>query len=125
MKVLRKLHYPNDRHAVAAVIACAVLLTILVVMWLAVATNTALLSQQLDDNETTLRQLTEEANHLWKQIGDVTSPAQMKHRMQVAGFGPPTEMQYLLVPTATVQVSSTPVTSSKNASATPEERGQP
>ncbi len=104
MKTLRRLHYPSEGHAAAAVIACAVLLAVLVVMWLAVATNTAMLSQQLDANDARQRQLTEEANRLWKQIGDVTSPGEMKQRMQEAGYGTPAGTQYLFVPTAAAPV---------------------
>jgi hypothetical protein len=107
LKALKQLHYPNNRQAMAAVIACAVLLAVLVVMWLAVATNTALLNQQLDQNDANQRQLTEEANQLWRHIGDVTSPAQMKTRMQQAGFGTPASTLYLFVPTATAVISPT------------------
>jgi hypothetical protein len=107
LKALKQLHYPNNRQALAAVIACAVLLAVLVVMWLAVATNTALLNQQLDQNDANQRHLTEEENQLWRQIGDVTSPAQMKARMQQAGFGTPASTLYLFIPTATAVISPT------------------
>ena len=107
MKALKQLHYPNNRQAMAAVVACAVLLILLIIMWLAMTTNTALLNQQLDANDATQRALTEEANQLWRQIGDVTSPAQMKSRMQATGFGTPSGTQYLFIPTATVILSPT------------------
>ncbi len=122
LKPLRQLHYPNDRQAAAAVVACAVLLAVLVVMWLAVETHTALLSQQLDGDDVRRRQLTEEANQLWQQIGDITSPAQMKRRMQEAGYGTPAGTQYLFVPTAAL---SSTITVSATASPSRGGRGQP
>jgi hypothetical protein len=104
---LKQFHYPTNRQAMAAVVACAVLLAALVVMWLAVATNTALLHQRLDETDIRQRQLTEDANGLWKEIGDVTSPAEVTRRLQKAGFGTPAGTEYMFVPTTTVIISPT------------------
>ena len=107
MNRLKQFHYPTSRQAIAAAIACAVLLSALVVMWLAVATNTAILHQKLDASDVRQRQLTEDANGLWKEIGDITAPAEMTRRMQQAGFGTPDGTEYMVVPTAAVVISPT------------------
>jgi methionine-rich copper-binding protein CopC len=107
LKKLKQFHYPTSRQAIAAVIACAVLLSALVVVWLAVTTNTAILHQKLDQSDVRQRQLTEDANAIWKEIGDITSPAQMTSRMQSAGFGTPAGTEYIVAPTATLVVSPT------------------
>jgi hypothetical protein len=104
---LKQFHYPTSRQAIAAVIACAVLLCALVVMWLAVATNTAILHQKLDASDVRQRQLTEDANGIWKEIGDITAPTEMTRRMQQAGFGTPAGTEYMVVSTATVVISPT------------------
>jgi sensor c-di-GMP phosphodiesterase-like protein len=101
------MRYPTSRQAIAAVIACAVLLIALIVLWLTMVTNIALLHQRLDSYETRQRQLTEDANGLWKEIGDVTSPEQMNRRMEAAGFGTPAASEYLVIPTATAVISPT------------------
>ena len=111
MRTIKQLHYPTNRQAIAAVIACAVLLTLLIVMWLALATSTAIVHQQLDESDARQRQLTEQANQLWMEIGDVTSPTEMNRRMKEAGFGTPAGTEYLFVPTIpTVSAVMTPTT---------------
>ena len=87
----------SDRRAAAMAILSGSVLVVLIVVWLALSTRTALLNQQLDELDAKHARLTDEINQTWMEIGEVTSPRMMEDRARRLGFKPAERIEYLVV----------------------------
>jgi hypothetical protein len=103
--MFRQFRYPTHRQALLAALGSAALLITLVVLWLVVSTQTALLNKQLDEYDMRQSQLDNDTNLLWKQLGEMTSAPEMERRMREAGYVTPASVEFL-VPAATSTVIS-------------------
>lgn len=96
------------RTAVVMAVCSSALLLSLMVIWLGMSTQTALLDKQLEDLDTQQTQLTDQINQTWTVIGEVTSPREMEPRARRLGFAPATEIEYLVVtPEVTITMTTT------------------
>lgn len=98
----------SPRTAWAMAIGSSVLLVGMIVLWLTLATRTALLSKQLEDLETQDQRLVEQINNKWTAIGEMTNQQKMGERASVAGFhdADKADMAYLIEVTPTVTQTS-------------------
>ena len=92
----------SPRLAWVLMIGSSVLLIGMMLLWLVLATRTALLSKRLEDIENQDQQLVEQINHKWTTIGDITTQEKMTERARTAGYYPADKMEYLIEVTATV-----------------------
>jgi hypothetical protein len=106
---LSKLRTVNvsDRQAVALAAASGLALTGLIVVWLAMSTRTALLSQQLEDLDAQQTQLTDEINRTWTVIGEASAPRAMEGRARQLGFKPAEQIEYLVTTPESSAISAT------------------
>ena len=114
---LKKLINANvsTRIAVVMALCSSALLISLMVIWLGMSTRTALLDQRLEELDTKQTELTDEINRTWTEIGEVTSPREMEPRARRLGFGPATQIEYLVVtPEATSTVTETMTATATN-----------
>ncbi len=113
------------RMAWVMAIASTALLIGMIVLWLTLATRTALLSKQLEDLEAQDQQLVEQINNKWTAIGEMTNQQKMGERAIAAGFhaADKADMAYLIevMPTVTqtgAMTSTTGITSTTTTSNT-------
>lgn len=85
------------RKAVMLAAGSTVLMLVLMVVWLGMSTQTALLDKQLEDLDGTQTALTDKINQTWTEIGEVTSPRVMEPRARQLGFAPASQIEYLIV----------------------------
>jgi hypothetical protein len=98
----------SNRTAIVMAVCSSALLISLMVIWLGMSTNTALLDKRLEELDTKQTELTDEINRTWTEIGEVTSPREMEPRARRLGFAPATQIEYLVVtPEATSTVTET------------------
>lgn len=100
------------RKAVLLAVGSTALLLVLMVIWLGMSTQTALLDKQLEDLDGTQTALTDQINQTWTEIGEVTSPRMMEPRARQLGFAPAAQIEYLIVtpavtPTETLTATTT------------------
>jgi hypothetical protein len=109
---LNKLHEVNvsDRQAVALAVVSGLALTGLIVVWLAMSTRTALLSQQLEDLDARQTQLTDAINRTWTVMGEATAPRAMEGRARQLGFKPAEQIEYLVTTPESAVISATIMT---------------
>ncbi len=86
----------STRMAWLLVIFSTLLLSGLIVFWLALATQTALLSKQLEDTEKANKQLIEQINRKWTDIGEATTDQKMQARARAAGYHAADRVEYLI-----------------------------
>jgi hypothetical protein len=100
------------RQTVAMVVASGVLLLASVFLSLSLATDTALLNNDLAVLDVKQAQINQANNVLWREIGDVSSAQAMEQRIRAAGYAPPDKVEFLptaVAPlTATVPLTGTP-----------------
>ena len=105
----------SNRTAIVMTVCSSALLITLMVIWLGMSTNTALLDRQLEKLDTTQTELTDEINRTWTEIGEVTSPREMEPRARRLGFAPAAQIEYLVVtPEATSTVTETMTATATN-----------
>lgn len=105
LRQLRQWHLRiSPRMAWVMAIGSSVLLVGMIVLWLTLATRTALLSKQLEDLEAQDQQLVEQINNKWTVIGEMTNQQKMGERASAAGFhaADKADMAYLIEVTPTV-----------------------
>lgn len=120
LRQLRQWHLDmSPRMAWVMAIGSSLLLVGMIVLWLTLATRTALLSKQLEDLEAQDQQLIEQINNKWTAIGEVTTQQKMTERAIAAGFHPAdkADMAYLIEVTPTV-TSTAGMTSTTNITST-------
>ena len=86
----------STRMAWLLVIFSTLLLSGLIVFWLALVTQTALLSKQLEDTERVNKQLIEQINRKWTDIGEATTDQKMQARARAAGYHAADRVEYLI-----------------------------
>ncbi len=128
-RVLRQLRHwqlsVSPRMAWVMAIGSSLLLVGMIVLWLTLATRTALLSKQLEDLESQDQQMVEQINNKWTAIGEMTNQQKMSERASAAGFhaADKADMAYLIEVTPTVTqtgavTSSTGITSTTTTTTT-------
>jgi hypothetical protein len=96
------------RAAIVMAVCSSALLLSLMVIWLGMSTQTALLDKQLEDLDSQQTGLTDQINQTWTEIGEVTSPREMEPRARRLGFAPAAEIEYLVVtPEVTTTMTTT------------------
>ncbi len=86
----------STRMAWFLAIVSTALLVGLITYWLMLATRTALLSKDLELLETQNKQLIEQINHKWADIGTASTQDAMEQRARAAGYHPPDRVEYLV-----------------------------
>jgi hypothetical protein len=105
--MLKQFRYPSNRQALLVAAASAVLLTTLVVLWLAVSTRTAVLNRQLDELDSQQLQIDQDMHRAWTELGEVTSAREMNRRMREVGFAPAEQIEFMVSATTTTTTSTT------------------
>lgn len=98
------------RTAMLMAVCSTALLLVLMVIWLGMSTQTALLDKRLEDLDGTQTALTDQINRTWTEIGELTSPRMMEPRARQLGFAPAERIEYLVVTpvlTTTLTVTTT------------------
>ncbi len=100
LRGLRNIHFNiSTQMAWLLAIACAALLVGLITYWLMLATRTALLSKDLELLEAKNKQLIEQINHKWTDIGTASTQDSMEQRARTAGYHPADRVEYLVTET--------------------------
>jgi hypothetical protein len=109
--MLKQFRYPSNRQAFFAMLFSGILLVVFIFLWLYISTRTALMNNELAELEGRQFTLTQNTNLLWTELGQITSPEQMKLRMDKEGFITPEDKEFLVpAPTAVISptITSTP-----------------
>jgi cell division protein FtsL len=97
------------RQGLVLAAASLALLLALSIMWLSMSTRTAVLNAQITELDAARRDLSDQINQRWTEIGQAGVPETMQTRAQQLGFKQGT-LEYLVLPTpvitATVVISN-------------------
>ncbi len=105
--MLRQFRYPTNRQALMMTITSGIVLIAMMIGWLSVSTNTALLNRKLLLYDERQEQIGQETMAIWTQIGEVTSLQEMDKRIREAGYAQPQAIEFMVPKLVTSAVSST------------------